>query len=251
MRVVITGAAGKIAKQLIDELGRLHELRLIDSRTVPGQQSIIADLKCILPVQKGASESGWIKAFKGAHVVVHLAANPQQAASWPELWGDNMEATWNVLEAAAAHRVSRVVFASSNWAVKALEHELAPNCYLPSGPKIGSDAAPCPVNPYGLSKAFGETAGRMFVTQGRLDSFVAVRIGYYASSTVTDQEFAHLWVGSDDLRSLLRQCIEVPFDGFHVVYGVSTQPESPYDLTYTKALLSWAPEQLLGNASAR
>lgn len=239
MRIVITGAAGKIASQLVEELQSLHDLCLIDRWPVSHRESIIGDLKQASPM-----DSGWANAFDGADAVFHLAANAQEDASWSEVLGDNVEATWNVLEAAATHHVPRVVFASSNWVVKALERELAPNCYRNDGPKIGSDIAPCPVNSYGLSKAFGETAGRMFVDQGRLSSFVAVRVGYYSSLPVIDSEFRNLWIGANDIRALLRKCVEETFDGFHVVYGVSAQTSAPYDLSYTESLLSWTPKQI-------
>ena len=244
MRIVITGAAGNIAGPLIEELQSSHELRLIDRRPVLQRPSIISDLRKRSPIGNESTGSEWRDAFKEADAVVHLAANICATASWPEVLGDNIEATWNVLEAAAAHRVSRVVFASSNWAVKALEYKLAPACYLTNGPKIGSDAAPCPVNPYGISKALGETAGRMFVDQGKLDSFVAVRIGAYLV-VPDEEELQKLWLGADDMRSLLRRCVEADFDGFHVVYGVSAQSSAPYDLRYTESLLSWKPNQSL------
>ena len=240
MHIVITGAAGTIGSQMVEELQPAHELRLIDIRPVAARPSILADL---------AKPSGWSNAFAGADAVVHLAANIQATATWPEVLGDNIEATWNVLEAVATHRVPRVVFASSNWVVKALERKLAPNCYLPNGPKIGSDADPCPVNPYGLSKAFGETAGRMFVDQGRLTSFVAVRIGYYDVIPARGFEYSNLWIETDDMRKLLRRCVEASFAGFHVIYGVSAQPSAPYDLTHTKSLISWEPKQTMPEAS--
>lgn len=240
MRIVITGAAGKIASQLVEELQSSHELCLIDRFPVSHRESIIGDLK-----QASLMNSGWANVFAGADAVFHLAANIQDIASWPEVLGDNIEATWNVLEAAATHHVPRVIFASSNWAVKALERKLAPECYRADGPKIGSDAVPCPINPYGLSKALGETAGRMFVDQGRLTSFVAVRIGYYTAQPEIDPKFSNIWIGAKDLRALLRRCVEASFDGFHVVYGVSAQTSAPYDLSHTERLLSWNPTQFL------
>ena len=44
MRVVITGAAGRIGSQLIDELSASHELLVMDRRPIVGRKSIIADL---------------------------------------------------------------------------------------------------------------------------------------------------------------------------------------------------------------
>jgi nucleoside-diphosphate-sugar epimerase len=248
MRVVITGAAGRIGTQIVEELSPSHELRLIDLRPMERRRSIIADLSRH-PVRNGWRKwfrpKSWSDAFEGADVVVHLAANIQSLAPWEKVLPDNIQATWNVITAAAKHRVPRVVFASSNWAVKALERKLAPDCYLPNGAKIGSDAPPSPITAYGLSKAFGEQAGRMFVDEKKLQSFVAVRIGYYdPNPPPRDDELRSRWIGADDIRSLFRRCVEAEFAGFHVVYGVSAQPTVPYDLLHTRRLLSWAPQQL-------
>ncbi len=245
MRIVITGAAGQIGSQLIQELSASHELRLIDIRRVKGRNSIVADLSQKPPAntRKRAGIS-WTNAFEGAEVVVHLAANIESLAPWKKVLPDNIQATWNVIEAAAMHRVPRVVFASSNWAVKALEQNMAPACYLPDGPKIDSLAPPCPVNAYGLSKAFGEITGQMFVDEQKLQSFVAVRIGDYSPNPSKDEQLQTLWIGVKDIRSLFRRCVEAEFKGFHVVYGVSAQPTAPYDQSHTYNLLSWQPAQM-------
>lgn len=249
MRVIITGAAGRIGSQMVEELSGSHHLCLVDRSPVPGHTSIIADLaqnhsRSYRRLWSEASPARWTEAFQGTDVVVHLAADPSPQAPWPRVLHDNIQATQNVIETAVQHRVRRVVFASSNWAVKAWERELAPSCYTREGPKIGSDIPPRPLTPYGISKAFGEITGRTFVEERQLDSFVAVRIGAYWLVPQNNEEYRRLWIGPHDLRSLLRRCVEVEFEGFHVVYGVSAQPTAPYDLSYTCRLLSWKPRQL-------
>ena len=252
MRVVITGAAGRIGSQVVEELSGTHDLYLIDRLPVSGRQSITADLT------KPPTNGGWKKwftrktslwsyAFEKAEVVIHLAANAKPSALWKELLPNNIDATWNVLQAAATYRVPRVIFASSNWAVKAVEKNLAPSCYEPTGSKIGSEMPPSPLTAYGLSKAFGELAGNMFVAEGKLESFVAVRIGHYNPIPSTDEIVRVRWIGVEDIRSLFRRCVEVKLKGFHVVYGVSAQETSPYDLSHTSQLLSWKPIQLPGS----
>jgi uronate dehydrogenase len=239
MRVVITGAAGRIGSEVVDELSASHDLLLIDLLPVKGRNCIVADLS-----RSSASPIPWSDAFEGAQAVVHLAAATRTQEPWETVLPNNIDATWRVLEAAAAHRVPRVVFASSNWAVKAVENRLAPTCYDTSGPKIDSDAPPYSLTAYGLSKAFGELAGRMFVDEGKLESFVAVRIGSYDPTPPTNEIIRARWIGIEDTRSLFRRCVEAELRGFHVVYGVSAQTTAPYDLSHTRELLSWEPRQV-------
>lgn len=247
MRIVITGAAGRIGRLLVGELSESHDLRLIDRVPVPQRKSVVADLARNYRVwRKPAWVSRcepWMSLFEGADIVLHLAGDVRNDTSWEFALRDNIQATWNVIEAAVKHRVQRVVFTSSNWAVKALERKLAPACYAQDGPKIGSDISPYPLGPYGLSKAFGELMGRMFVEQQELGSFIAVRIGSYHPQPPKNKDI-RLWIGPRDLCSLMRRCVEVEAQGFHVVYGVSAQPMAPYDLSYTTRLLSWKPEQM-------
>lgn len=247
MRVVITGAAGRIGIQMVEELSEAYELCLIDRVRLPRRKSVVADLAQNHRGPLGRTwwrfgRASWIDSFRGADVVLHLAADVRNDAPWDSVYVDNIKATWNVLKAAAKHRVPRVVFASSNWAVKALERQLAPACYAQDGPKIGSDISPYPLRPYGLSKAFGELMGRTFVEQQELGSFIAVRIGSYHPQPPKNKDL-RLWIGPRDLCSLMRRCVEVKAQGFHIVYGVSAQPMAPYDLSYTTRLLSWKPEQ--------
>ena len=249
MRVVITGAAGRIGALMVEELGEDHDLLLIDRVAVPQRKSVIADLATTHIGVLGRAwwrfrSRSWMHLFEGADVVLHLAADMRNAAPWKAVLRDNIEATWNVIQAAARYRVPRMVFASSNWAVRGLEQALAPACYQPCGPKIGAADSPQPLSAYGISKALGEQAGRMFVDQGQLRSFVAVRIGAYAPEPYrSDDRLRALWIGSSDIRTLLQRCVESTAEGFHVVYGVSAQPTAPYDLTYTSDFLSWKPRQ--------
>ncbi len=249
-RVLITGAAGRIGREIVDELAGSHELCLLDCRPVPGRAAMVADLanydgRARVSPWSWTVPRRWRDAFQGIEVVIHLAENPDNQASWRQALHNNLQSTWNVLQACVQHRVRRVIYASSNWAVKALELELAPTCYLPDGPKIGSEAQPRPKNPYGIAKACAEITGRTLVDEQQLPSFVAVRIGWYRPGTPsTNEDYQQLGIGAQDLRMLFRRCVEADFEGFHVVYGVSAQETAPYDLSYTHRLLSWKPQHL-------
>jgi NAD+ dependent glucose-6-phosphate dehydrogenase len=248
MRVLITGAAGRIGNQVVEELSDSHDLCLIDLRPVRHRNSIVADLSRPPSTNPWVTwfkskSARWSDAFKGAEVVVHLAADIDPGSLWESILPNNIQGTWNVIQTAAEYRVRRVVFASSNWAVKALEQKLAPGCYRPDGPKMDSTTAPSPLTAYGLSKAFGELAGRMFVDQGSLESFVAVRIGNYQPKPSNDEVVRARWIGVQDIRAVFRRCVEADLKGFHVVYAVSAQRTAPYDLSQTVQTLSWFPRQ--------
>ena len=248
MRVVITGAAGSIGTQLIEELSTSHDLFLLDRRAGSNHRIRCADFSRVAP-RRGLTRYLWFRrfhwanAFENADVVVHLAAEASPGAPWRKILRDNIQGTWNVIQTAAQHRVRRVVFASSNWAVKALEQKLAPDCYRPDGPKMDSMTPPSPLTAYGLSKAFGELAGRMFVEQGNLETFVAVRIGNYQPKPSSDEIVRARWIGVQDIRAVFQRCVEADLKGFHVVYGVSAQKAAPYDLSQTAKTLSWFPQQ--------
>jgi len=249
MRIILTGAAGRIGAEMISELSESHELVLLDRRMIPGKPGIRVDLArpgVISGWRRRLSSvrARWADVFEDADAVLHLAA-VHTRATWRQLVDSNIYATGNVLRAAAHHRVPRFVFASSHWAIKAQEWEMAPDCYASDGPKIRSDQEPRPATLYGASKALAEILGRMFVDNVRIRSFVAVRIGSYSDVPPIAAERRPIWIGTADLRSLLRSALEAPLEGYHVVYGVSAQTISPFDLSPTCTLLSWSPRQTL------
>jgi uronate dehydrogenase len=153
---------------------------------------------------------------------------------------DNVQATLNVLDAAARHGSRRVILASSCMWALGLEEETAPGWV---GPRITAAAQPRPRTKYGLSKAWGELAGRMFVDVGRLPSVVVVRIGTFSAEKPTDERQRRLWVRPADARTLFRRCVEAEFEGFHVVYALSREAAEWFDFSSARELLGWKPEE--------
>lgn len=246
MRIVITGAAGRIGRLAVEELAADHHLTLIDRRPVQGRRSIVADLSRDPDPFWRAGRWGWGRALEGADAVLHLAAvsysDGRGPLGWRRIRRANIEGTWNVLRAAARHRVPKLVFASSIWAVQADVHDRSEN-----GGRIDSRTPPRPLLSYGLSKAFGETAGRMFVDEKRIRAVIAVRIGYCPPDgrPQNNDWLRQRWIGPRDMVSLLRRCAEAPVEGFHVVYGVSRIPNAPFDLAHARDLLGWEPVETL------
>src|SRR5947209_4779654 len=104
--VLITGASGNLGSKLRRHFEARFALRLID-RDPRGDPTVTAaDLSLWDP--------GWVDTFRGADVVVHLAADANAQQRWPALIGPNVDATINVFQAAALAGVPPVVYASSN-----------------------------------------------------------------------------------------------------------------------------------------
>ena len=106
--MLITGAAGNLGRRLVPHLEvRGHRVRPVDRVASEHPEATVAELS--IP-------GAWRDVFAGADTVIHLAGNGTSSASWPDLVADNVDTVLLVLDAAAAHGVSRVVFASSVWA---------------------------------------------------------------------------------------------------------------------------------------
>ena len=246
MRVTITGAGGRIGRHVTEELEVGHELRLIDRAPVDGHACVRADLSTGPPPPRQKwwrrpfrRLPRWEGAFEGSDVIVHLAANANPAAPWPVVLRDNVQATWNVLDASARHGARRVVLASSCRWVLGLEREPVVG-WAALG--IGSATAPRPSTAYGLSKAWAETAGRMFVDQGRLPSVVVVRIGHFRAEQPPGVEERMLWLRPSDARAVFRRCVEADVEGFHIVYAISGEATGWVDVSHTRELLGWPAE---------
>jgi NAD+ dependent glucose-6-phosphate dehydrogenase len=241
MRIAITGAAGRVGREVADDLGADHELTLIDRRPIDDARAITLDLSQSLPPDEPDPLE---RALQGIDVLVHLAEDPDAFAPWQSVLSNNMTGTWRLTRLAADKGVRRIVYGSSHRAVRALEKRLAPDYRMPDGGKIPPDAPPSPSSYYGIAKVCAELTGKMLVESGELQSFIAVRIGNFAPQAVPSPHQRTFGIMSGDLRCLFRRCVEADFSGFHIVYGVSKQECGPFDLSRAFTLLNWTPTEL-------
>ncbi|MEU6782880.1 NAD(P)-dependent oxidoreductase [Nonomuraea angiospora] len=192
MRVLVTGASGLVAGQVIPALEMRHELRLTDLA-----DGDLADADFARRVTDGVD------------AILHLAANANPDASWDDLAGPNMRAVTNVLDAAGARRV---VLASS-------VHVMG---QYRAGP-VEPDWQPSPCCRYGAAKAFAEAAGRMH-SHRYGGAVICLRLGATVPKPPARQALP-AWLAPDDLRRLVLLALEAPVR-FEVCHGVSANTSS-------------------------
>jgi len=218
-RVLVTGAAGNIGTAWTAHArtaGR-YELRLTDVRADPSTGITPADL----------ADLGALKSLcEGIDTVVHLAGDPDPSGTWASVHRANIEGTYNVFVAAKAAGCRRVVYASSIHAVSGYSADV----------QVKTSE---PVNPgdvYGVTKCFGEALGRYMAEQEGL-SVIAIRIGAFDNPDQADA-----FISRRDMCQLIDRCIEADGMAFAVVHGLSENRYKRLDLTDTRRLLGYAPQ---------
>jgi UDP-N-acetylglucosamine/UDP-N-acetyl-alpha-D-glucosaminouronate 4-epimerase len=168
MRYLVTGGAGFIGSNTVDELVRLgHDVVVLDDLTT-GKAENLAQVKTKIKLMQDSITNldALREACRGVDCVIHLAAQtsvPRSVKDPIETNLINVNGTLNVLVAARDVKVKRVVFASS-CAV------YGKTSVLP----IRESTGLAPISPYGLSKQVGEAYGRMFQEMYGLE-FVSLR----------------------------------------------------------------------------
>jgi nucleoside-diphosphate-sugar epimerase len=223
--VLVTGAAGRVAGQLLPGLAD-RTLRLLDTVEPPDHGSarrLTGDL---------ADPDLLDRALDGVDAVVHLAGNPDPDARWDELLHPNVEGFVALLGAAHRHGVRRVVFASSVHAMGAYEGERR----WP----IDARWPPAPCCSYGATKAFDEAMARAYAYRTGL-SVVGLRFGLCAEDATPEQAAAG-WLAPTDLRDIVRRALDadVPFG---IYPAVSWASRHRWDLTPAVSELGYTPEQ--------
>ena len=107
-RLLITGAAGNLGRQLRQGLAPLAEVRRLTDRApmaaADDNEEVVecelADLDAVMEV------------VEGCDAIVHFGAAPVERP-WEEILNSSIRGGYNVYEAARRHGIRRVVYASS------------------------------------------------------------------------------------------------------------------------------------------
>jgi nucleoside-diphosphate-sugar epimerase len=170
MRFVVTGGAGFIGSNTVDELVRRgHSVVVLDDLS-SGKEDNLSEIRNKITLIKGSITDIEVvrKAMHEAEFVIHLAARtsvPKSVKDPIETNRVNIDGTLNVLVAARDARVKRIVFAASSSAYGE----------TPTLPKV-EKMEPQPISPYGVTKYVGELYAQTF---GRCYGLENVSLRYF------------------------------------------------------------------------
>ena len=170
MRYVVTGGAGFIGSNTVDELVRRgHSVVVLDDLS-SGKEENLAECRNKITFIRGSITDIELvrKAMHEAEYVLHLAARtsvPRSIKDPLDTNRTNIEGTLNVLVAAKDAKVKRVVIAASSSAYGE----------TPTLPKVET-MQPVPISPYGVTKYVSELYGQTF---GRCYGLDNVSLRYF------------------------------------------------------------------------
>lgn len=231
-KVLITGAAGRIGSYFARHYHQRYDLTLIDHPE--------ADLDPVASFGRAETASlGDLERLKqlfaSQHTILHLAADPSPRATWQSVIDNNITGTYHAFVAAKAAGCQRLVFASSIHAVSG----------YPGDVQVKTSD---PVNPgdlYGVSKCFGEAMGRYMADQEGV-STICIRIGAFQPVEKAEDNagirLLDAFVSRRDLAQLIARCIDAEGIRFAIVHGLSDNRFKRLDLTDTRELLGYQPQ---------
>jgi nucleoside-diphosphate-sugar epimerase len=249
MKVLITGAAGRLGRNLTRTMVANYDLVLGDVKPINDQRFIHLDIMDMAAVRA---------AVRQCDAVVHMVI-----LDWPECGPEekmryavpalqvHVVGLHNVLQAACEAGLRRFVYTSSVSAVDGIQH----------GTLVASDTRHYSNKIYGMTKGFGEDLCRMFHYSFGL-SVAVLRLG-----TVFAPEAGGAWIGNayyqdlakcpaqgdatsrvhvDDVTRAIALVLEHVEPSYAVVHVVGADSGGRWDLESARCLYGWVPRYAFG-----
>lgn len=231
--IVVTGSAGRIGQAVVQELKRRGlAVRGFDlAPTAGADESIVGSITDASAVQQ---------AMCGTSALIHLAATPDDDDFFTKLLPNNIIGVYQVMDAARAAGVKRVILASSGQVVWWQRQR---------GPwPVSSDALPSPRGWYAAAKCFLEAAGQIHAENYGM-TVIAARLGWCPRTRVHVDELARTEWGKDvylspgDAGRFFACAVTAALPPqFAVLYAVSKPLRTlTYDLALAKNLIGYEP----------
>ncbi|GIH26528.1 NAD-dependent dehydratase [Acrocarpospora phusangensis] len=216
MRILMTGAAGKVGTLLRPLLAREgRELRLADRVPIDSPDAVVADLN---------DPDAMAAAMRGVDAVLHLGGQSRERP-WADIVRANMDGTHTLLETARLAGVRHVVLAGSH-------HAAGYHTRPPDGADLPDYAYPRPDTFYGVSKVVMEALGSLYHDRYGLNVTV-IRLGTCMEAPADTRSLA-TWISPADCARLVEAALVAP--GFHIVWGVSANKRRWWSLDEALAI---------------
>ena len=183
-RYLVTGGAGFIGSNIVDELvRRREEVRVLDDFS-SGKKKNLENVSGKIELIEGDIRDSAIlkKALKGCDYVIHQAAlrSVPKSLQNPQLYDDvNIKGTLNVLIASRENKIKRVVFASSS-------SIYGDTVKLPQS----EEQMPQPISPYAATKLAGEHYCRVFAKSYGLETVALRYFNVFGPRQSLESEYA-------------------------------------------------------------
>ena len=255
-RVLLTGATGYIAGQLLPALRERYDLKLVDARGTDASRHEVEGVEVVDLLS--AEERELAPLFTGVDVVVHcghLKPEGEDIGSMYEGERRNLDMMQRVYRLSLEHGVRRVVVASTNQAAKWYENPY----YAGLKDRVGPEDYPRPDSFYGWAKAAWEPLGFLYAcgSLGRKLEVVQIRIVVprEIDATLFQDEPPERYVrelagyiSEGDMQQLFCRSIETPDIEddhgvpFHIFYGVSGNARRFWSITNARKVIGYEPE---------
>ncbi len=256
LRVLLIGATGYIAGQLLPAFRESYDLRLIDSRRENRSGQVVDGVEMVDLL--GASLAELKPFFAGIDVVVHTAYHRPEASD-PQAQYDgekrNIDMTQRVYQMALDHGVRRVVAASTNQAAKWYEQPY----FAGLRDRVTPEDYPRPDNFYGWAKAAYESLGFLYACGSLGRKLEVIQLRIVVPREIDASKFADLpphryvrelagYISERDLQQLFCKSIEVPDIAdehgvpFHIFYGVSNNARTFWSITNARKVIGYQPQ---------
>jgi hypothetical protein len=268
--VLVTGAAGLIASQVLPALRERYDLTLLDLRTTDWDGNPVEGVQAADLVNP--DRDAYRGHFRGIDAVVHVAFGSAGSSGTDERFRAelaNVEMAWNVYQTSLEEGVRRVVVASSNHAADYYEPLILDGQW----DVVRPDDRALSDNYYGWAKGAYEQLGFVFAVgkQARSGSFttaekveagrhlevVQIRIGGPRETDVADcprgdlrcvRRALAVYISDRDLQQLFVKSIEtedvrnghgVPFQIF---YGISNNAHAFWSIANARKVVGYEPQ---------
>ncbi len=256
LRVLLTGATGYIAGQLLPAFREHYDLRLIDVRpeTSAGQPVAGVAIGDLLAADTATLEPF----FAGVDVIVHAAYHrPTGTGQQAQYDGErrNVDLMQRIYQLALDGGVRRVVAASTNQAAKWYEQPY----FAGLRDRVDPEDYPRPDTFYGWAKAAYESLGFLYACGSLGRKLEVIQIRIVVPREIDAEQFVDQpreryvrelagYISERDLQQLFCKSIETPDIAdafgvpFHIFYGVSNNARTFWSITNARKVIGYQPQ---------